>query len=139
MTVIVENLPALQRDFADLTAKMQRQVLRAALQKSARLVARSAKQKVPRRTGALQKAIGTRTSVRSATAESTIGFNRKAFYGRFIELGTSKMAAKPFLRPALDENQRQIVDTFIESINEGVEKRSRGIVFGFTDEVIFDG
>ena len=25
-----------------------------------------------------------------------------AFYGRFVEFGTSKMAAKPFLRPAYD-------------------------------------
>lgn len=27
---------------------------------------------------------------------------KKAFYGRFVEFGTARMAAKPFLRPAFD-------------------------------------
>ena len=32
-----------------------------------------------------------------------VSFNKThAFYGRFVEFGTSKMAAKPFLRPAYD-------------------------------------
>lgn len=30
-----------------------------------------------------------------------------AFYGRFVEFGTSKMAAQPFLRPAYDAARRQ--------------------------------
>lgn len=36
-------------------------------------------------------------------AKYRISFNKKnAFYGRFLEFGTSKMAAKPFIRPAYD-------------------------------------
>ena len=36
-------------------------------------------------------------------ASYRISWNKShAFYGRFVEFGTSKMAAKPFLRPAYD-------------------------------------
>jgi len=36
-------------------------------------------------------------------ARYRISWNKShAFYGRFVEFGTSKMAAKPFLRPAYD-------------------------------------
>ncbi len=32
-----------------------------------------------------------------------------AFYGRFVEFGTAKMAAKPFLRPAFDAAQPRAI------------------------------
>lgn len=39
----------------------------------------------------------------AAGATYEISWNkRKAFYGRFVERGTSKMPARPFLRPAYD-------------------------------------
>lgn len=39
-------------------------------------------------------------------------------YGRFLEFGTSKMGAKPFMRPAFLSN----VDNAIEAIRGGLEK-----------------
>lgn len=39
-----------------------------------------------------------------------ISWNKKhAFYGRFVEFGTARMAAKPFLRPAFDAAQPRAV------------------------------
>jgi HK97 gp10 family phage protein len=40
--------------------------------------------------------------------------SRKVFYARFVEYGTTKMSAKPFLRPALNSSRSQI-----KSIIEG--------------------
>lgn len=123
MTITVQNLPALQRDFSNLTEKMQRGVLRDALRSSARVVAASAKSKVPRKTGALQKSITHRVSVKArGSAEATVGFTK--FYGRFVELGTSKMAAKPFLRPALDESEGKILEAFRDAVSRGVERKT---------------
>jgi HK97 gp10 family phage protein len=34
--------------------------------------------------------------------------SKAVFYARFVEYGTSKMAAKPFLRPALTEAKRKL-------------------------------
>lgn len=133
MTVTVHNLQALQRDFSQLTAKMQRGVLRDALRSAARPVVASAKSKVPVRTGALKKGIAQRVSVKTSSAEAIIGFRAKDFYGRFIELGTSKMTARPFLRPALDESQQKIEQAFIAAINRGIERKT-ALIQGGDDE-----
>ena len=38
--------------------------------------------------------------------------NYDKFYAIFVELGTSKMTARPFLRPALRRNKRRIMDAY---------------------------
>ena len=45
------------------------------------------------------------------------------YYARFIEFGTAKMAAKPFLRPAYDENKQKAV----EAIKDRIEKRLKKV------------
>ena len=51
---------------------------------------------------------------------------RKAYYGYFLEFGTSKMAARPFLRPAADECYRQAAEetkqAMVEAVLEEVAK-----------------
>jgi HK97 gp10 family phage protein len=47
---------------------------------------------------------------RGNVVEGIVGVKRgKAFYARFLEWGTRKMAARPFLRPAVFDNAREIV------------------------------
>ena len=130
MAITVHNLPALQRDFANLTSKMQRGVLRDALRAAARPVVASAKSKVPVRTGKLQRGIQQRVHVGAGSADALIGFDRKQFYGRFIELGTSKMSARPFLRPALDESQSKIEQAFIAAIERGINRKTAALSGG---------
>lgn len=47
-----------------------------------------------------------------------------AFYGRFVEFGTSKMPAKPFLRPAYDAARRKALqaaqDRMAKEINKAI-------------------
>jgi len=45
-----------------------------------------------------------------------------AFYGRFVEFGTSKMAAKPFLRPAYDAARAKAVKAVQERMAAEVKK-----------------
>ena len=40
----------------------------------------------------------------------------RAKYSGFVEFGTYKMAAQPFLRPAIDEHQREILNTVAEAM-----------------------
>ncbi len=55
-----------------------------------------------RRTGTLARSIT--YEVLPGTAR--VGTNVK--YGKFLEVGTSKMMARPYLRPAVNKNQREI-------------------------------
>jgi len=43
----------------------------------------------------------------------------------FIELGTSKMAAKPFLRPALDQNAARVLETLKRELLAGIQRALR--------------
>lgn len=50
---------------------------------------------------------------------AVVGF--AAFYARYIELGTAKLAAKPFLRPALDERKDDVGKRIVAVVSEGLE------------------
>lgn len=53
-----------------------------------------------------------------------IGPSQKAFYGRFHEDGTSKMNARPFVRPTIDEDSNAAF--------EATEKALRKVVASIT-------
>lgn len=57
------------------------------------------------------------------TASYGISWNKdKAFYGRFVEFGTKRMPAHPFLRPSYDAvNQRAI-----KAVNDRLEQELKG-------------
>lgn len=48
-----------------------------------------------------------------------------AFYGRFVEFGTSKMAAKPFLRPAYDAARAKAVKAVQERMAVELKKATK--------------
>lgn len=57
---------------------------------------------------------------------AAIGPNKKAWYGLFVERGTSKRPPKPYLRPAYDESKNTVKKLIGESILEEIEKVAEG-------------
>lgn len=47
------------------------------------------------------------------------------YYWRFIELGTEKKAARPFLRPALETNYERVAATLIDELNHELDALTR--------------
>ncbi len=107
-----------------LPLNIERNVMVGATRAGAKVVSDEAKRLVPVKLGRLKKSIGitkrkTRRGITTFSVSPRKGAKLDGFYGRFIELGTSKMTAKPFLRPALEKS----VDEVLRASKEYIAKR----------------
>ena len=131
-------------DFSKLAAKLDNitaaaeKATRPAAQSGAQVFYEEVKQRVPmsakpHKSGKKTYNPGTlRRAVYQAFAELESGDGRAmyrvswnkthAFYGRFVEFGTSKMAAKPFLRPAYDAARARALQAVQERMAAEVKK-----------------
>lgn len=46
----------------------------------------------------------------------------KVYYWRFLELGTEKMKAQPFMQPALTDNADKATDAIVADLNAGLDE-----------------
>jgi HK97 gp10 family phage protein len=51
--------------------------------------------------------------------EAVVGF--ASFYAKFLERGTSRMAARPFMRPALDSSKDTLAKAIVNRLRKGIE------------------
>jgi len=58
---------------------------------------------------------------RARRAGTNVRIAESVFYWRFLEFGTSKMPAKPFLRPAYEANKSRMSAVFTEVLSRGVD------------------
>ena len=97
-----------------------------ALKNAAEPVLQDAKANVPVRTGKLKKGLKI-TNVKKKEGVKYIlvgvdrGDNSEIFYEKFIEFGTSKMSARPFLQPAYEKNKDNIRKTIANTLNGGLK------------------
>jgi HK97 gp10 family phage protein len=60
---------------------------------------------------------------RTGSAEALVGPSREAYYASlFVELGTSKMAARPWLRPALRSSESDVLKVIAEQLRIRVKR-----------------
>lgn len=116
-------------------------VLRNATRSAATIIKDEAVRRAPKRTGKLAKNIVVLTQ-RSRNGDIASGVHirgrnprtgnsdnklktkdsRNAFYWRFVEIGTSKMAAVPFIRPAYDARQEEAVKVAFDTANRAIDE-----------------
>jgi len=65
-------------------------------------------------------------SVPGRIASYLVTWSKEAFYGRFLEHGTSKMAARPFLRPAFEAKKQAAAAAVDEVIQTKAKELIRG-------------
>ena len=95
-------MPIFEDNTDDFLKKVQAKTT-AGLRRVTALVERDAKLFCPVKTATLKRSI-THEFIDKNTA--VVGTNIE--YAPFVELGTSKMTAKPYLRPALHKNEKEI-------------------------------
>ena len=119
--VEIVGLRELDRALQELAWPAARRALRKGMRKGANVVRDEARAKAPVRTGKLRKAIRTRERSEDAgNMRFAVEVPRRAFYGRFLEYGTSKMAAKPFLRPAAEGKTEVAVGAMRDALAEAI-------------------
>lgn len=118
----VEGLEGLERQFDRLADTSKRKVMMKALNAGAAPIKKEAKANAPVDKGVLKSQI--RSKQMKYTEKPAVGIyvSGKAFYWYFIENGTSKMAAAPFLRPAVDSKHEEAVDKFKEKWKAEIDK-----------------
>ena len=119
----IKGLEQLAKNRKLLKKSFERNTLRTALRNAAKPVVTRAKAGAPVNTGKLKDSIRASVKIdRAGLGTARIGFGRDQFYGGFFELGSSQQAARPFLRPALEEAEPEILEAFVNSINKTIER-----------------
>lgn len=147
MEVKVEGLEALGKALRDFPTVLAQKYLKRATYTAAALIETDAISRAPVLTGLLKSKIAVfKRSADGNSSHYSIGvrklrLNRKvkkvlkitrkanisieiaddAFYWRFLEFGTAKMSARPFLRPAFEAQKENAVEVFRVMLADGVQ------------------
>ena len=131
VTVKLTGLDELDRAVKKLPQRLQRRVLNTALRASGRVIQKRAKSLAPVKSGVLRRSIVVRTGKArkgSATVFVTTtkgkGEKNDAWYAHLVEFGTKLVRARPFLRPAFDETQKEQLDAIGQTLAAGIIKET---------------
>jgi len=153
----VDGLKELNRKLEQFTVKTQKSMITSALRAAAKPIQAAAKQNAQRTrhpsSGALSQSIGIKAKrLRGSAAVSSLwvapirtdksavsqyaGFyggasvssvNAGIRHGHLVELGTKHSAARPWLRPALDQNKDRAVSIFKTTLAKRIDREVRKI------------
>jgi HK97 gp10 family phage protein len=133
-----DDVARLVRALAAIDRKLAKKLLRKAVLTGGRIVRDEAKSLVPIRTGTLRKSIGAKVkSYPSRRVVVAIVGPRRGFrkdiegvgtvdpvnYAHLVEFGSRRSQAKPFMRPAWDENVARIREAMAQILIEGMANR----------------
>lgn len=135
-TRTIAGADELRKSLESLKTNVARSALRHASKKAAVVVERAAEARapvgdMPHKTykgrlvapGFLARSIhvAVRYLSRKGAVLARIGPAKEAFYGtQFVELGTSKMPARPWLVPAYEESRTEVESTFIHELRRAI-------------------
>lgn len=149
--VRVEGMSDIARNLKLLPEKLQAMHLKRAVASGAILVRNEARSRVPVDTGVLRKSVITKYAneqssrqkktyivtvrrgkkyqrVKAKRGGKTVEINMDAFYWRFVEFGTQKMAPQPFMRPAFEQRKRDALEAVSAKLRIGVMDIAREFV-----------
>lgn len=125
----IKGLKELENDLKLLSRSENNKIKRKAVLAGAKVIRDAVKKEAPVRSGKL------RQNIRAESAKGhpdiagiSIRVKGKsknpsnAYYWRFLEYGTSKMKANPFIRRGADESEKQAIQVMINELSQGIDK-----------------
>lgn len=157
VSIKIDGLKELQRALELLPKEIQGRPLKSAVSAGAKVILDEAINKAPvGETGNLRKALyryrsrsqstvgketylvgvrkgkgiygNTRLNRRLGRVGKKYTTQGEAYYWRFVEFGTSKMSAKPFLRPAFESQKERAVQIIKERLGKAIEAQARKLI-----------
>jgi HK97 gp10 family phage protein len=127
--VSIEGMEDLQETLKTVMPREAKNILRRTTFAVATTVRDKVKARAPKKTGALMKSIkakrnkGTRTEMSaSVVADRSGGRTGRGFHAHFLEFGTVKMPAQPFIVPTVEEMRSQVPELYKENFGVQYER-----------------
>lgn len=124
----IKGAKEMERLLKELGPRVAQRVGDAALRAGAKPIVDAAKQRVAVRSGALRDSI-TVVSDRRRNDDARvvlIGFKKPASgHAHLIEFGTAHSAAKPFMRPAMDEKAQEALNEEARVLARGIDREAK--------------
>jgi HK97 gp10 family phage protein len=116
--------PELEAALRDLGEKVAGRLGENAVRAGVRVIATRARQngRWVDRTGTLRASIKVLRQLDRGAGTRTAYAGSNDFRAKFFEFGTVHMAARPFLRPALDQGGQEAVDKLASNLSSGVSR-----------------
>ena len=135
----IAGLSDLAAALRELPLRIGRNVLRRAVSSAAAVIRDEARQRAPVLTGEMKRdiqikrervrtdvialySVFVRAGKKSRLAGKGRNVDKDSYYWRFVEFGTSKMAAHPFMRPAFETKKMAAVEAIKASLTEGIPR-----------------
>ena len=116
----LEGIEDLIAEVEKLGAKGSR-IENQALREAGEIVRQAIKQEAPQRTGTLKKSIETSgVKTKDGVKHVEVGPDKEGWYGKFVEFGTVKMKAKPFMARGYENSKDRAVDKIAEELRKGL-------------------
>jgi len=124
ITVNIKGLEDVMSELRKAEPEAKRAVANV-LREKARAIKEDAKKRCPKDTGALSESIRYTVSRRTLTAAVHAGGKKvrdiDTYYAHFVEYGTKKMNARPFLIPAGRAHEDETLDALTDALQKVLE------------------
>ncbi|SKC57695.1 phage protein, HK97 gp10 family [Maledivibacter halophilus] len=116
----VEGMENLLAEIEKLGQKGSR-IENKALREAGDVVKESIKKEVPVRTGKLKQSItASRVKTKDGVKRVEVGPDKDGYYGKFVEFGTVKMKANPFMSRGYETSKEEAMEAIEKNLKEGL-------------------
>lgn len=114
----IEGINEIKKKLQELDETMRKDIMEEVLKAGAEPVREQAAISAPKRTGKLSE----RIEIEIEDESVKIGPHKSVFYGIFHEIGTYKMPAKPWLRPAMESKKKEASNAASKKMYEKIKE-----------------
>ena len=121
VTVTLSGLVELEEKLREESKQVAKRTVVRAARDAADIWVDAIETSAPYKTGDLAHNIVMSTTTVEDGIQLMVGPAKKVFYAIFAEFGTRHETARPFIRPAYEDNKQAVLDQFVSDLNDELE------------------